>query len=86
MISFAEAATIAAELAMPDLDLIKQEEQGVRDRRGRFAGDRSGNPAGRPRGWVDTFARAIETGDFERRLQLVEARSLMQSIGLRWPK
>jgi hypothetical protein len=25
------------ELAMPDLDLIKQGEQGVRDRRGRFA-------------------------------------------------
>ena len=35
---------------MPDLDLIKQAEQGVRDRRGRFAGSRSGNPAGRSRG------------------------------------
>src|SRR6266851_1630187 len=35
------------ELAMPDLDLIKQGEQGVRDRRGRFARGRSGNPAGR---------------------------------------
>ena len=34
MISPGEAATIAAELAMPDLDLIKQGEQGVRDRRG----------------------------------------------------
>jgi hypothetical protein len=33
---------------MPDLDLIKQEEQGVRDRRGRFARGRSGNPAGHP--------------------------------------
>jgi hypothetical protein len=35
------------ELAMPDLDVIKQEEQGARDRRGRFARGRSGNPAGR---------------------------------------
>ena len=35
---------------MPDLGQIKQEEQGVRDRRGRFARGRSGNPAGRPRG------------------------------------
>src|SRR5437867_11939354 len=34
---------------MPDLDLIKQGEQGVRDRRGRLARVRSGNPAGRPR-------------------------------------
>ena len=41
---------------MPDLDLIKQEEQGVRDRRGRFA--RSGNPAGRPRGCRDHVNRA----------------------------
>jgi hypothetical protein len=32
---------------MPDLDQIKQEEQGARDRRGRFARGRSGNPAGR---------------------------------------
>jgi hypothetical protein len=39
---------------MPDLDLIKQEEQGVRDRRGRFARGRSGNPAGRPRGCRDS--------------------------------
>ncbi len=43
-----EAAAIAAELAVPDLDLIKQDEQGVRDRRERFATGRSGNPAGRP--------------------------------------
>ncbi len=50
MISPGEAATIAAELAMPDLDLIKQGEQGIRDRRGLFARGRSGNPAGRPRG------------------------------------
>jgi hypothetical protein len=42
-----EAATIASGLAMPDLDLIKQVEQGVRDWRGRFARGRSGNPAGR---------------------------------------
>jgi hypothetical protein len=35
---------------MPDLDQIKQGEQGARDRRGRFARGRSGNPAGRPPG------------------------------------
>jgi hypothetical protein len=35
------------ELAMPDLDQIKQAEQGARDRRGRFARGRPGNPAGR---------------------------------------
>jgi len=46
------------ELAMPDLDLIKQGEQGVRDRRGRFARGRSGNPAGRPRGCRDHVNRA----------------------------
>ena len=34
---------------MPDLDQIKQEKQGARDRRGRFAKGRSGNPAGRQR-------------------------------------
>jgi hypothetical protein len=33
---------------MPDLDLIKQGEQGVRYPRGRFARGRSGDPAGRP--------------------------------------
>ena len=43
---------------MPDLDLIKQGEQGVRDRRGRFARGRSGNPAGRPRGCRDHVNRA----------------------------
>jgi len=32
------------ELATPDLDLIKQAEQGARDRRGRFVKSRSGNP------------------------------------------
>jgi uncharacterized protein DUF5681 len=45
-------------LATPDLDLIKQGEQGVRDRRGRFARGRSGNPAGRPRGCRDHANRA----------------------------
>jgi hypothetical protein len=34
------------ELVKPDLDLIKQAEQGTRDRYGRFAKGRSGNPAG----------------------------------------
>ena len=43
---------------MPDLDLIKQGEQGARDRRGRFAGGRSGNPAGRSRGCRDHVNRA----------------------------
>jgi uncharacterized protein DUF5681 len=43
---------------MPDLDQIKQGEQGVRDRRGRFARGRSGNPAGRPRGCRDRVNRA----------------------------
>ena len=42
---------------MPDLDLIKQAEQEVRDRRGRFARGRSGNPAGRPRGCRDDVNR-----------------------------
>src|SRR5713101_6633773 len=43
---------------MPDLDQIKQGEQGVRDRRGRFARGRSGNPAGRPRDCRDHVNRA----------------------------
>jgi len=33
------------ETAMPDLDRIKQEKQGARDWRGRFAKSCSGNPA-----------------------------------------
>jgi hypothetical protein len=74
MITPGEAATIAAELAMPDLDQIKQGEQGCGT--GAGARGRSGNPAGRPRPLVvDSFVRAIETSDFERRLQLVEADS-----------
>ena len=89
MISPGEAAAIAAELAMPDLDQIKQAEQGVRDRRGRFARGRSGNPAGpAARLVVHTFVRAIETSDFDRRLQLVEdsfkARPAA-SAASRWP-
>src|SRR5207249_10750257 len=51
MITPGEAATIAAELAMPDLDLIKQGEQEVQGLRERFATGRTGHPAGRPRGW-----------------------------------
>jgi hypothetical protein len=46
------------ELLMPDLDLIKQDEQEARDRRGRFVKGRSGNPAGRPRGCRDHVNRA----------------------------
>jgi hypothetical protein len=48
------------ELAMPDLDLIKQGEQGVRDRHGRFARGGSGNPARRPRGGRDHVNRAAD--------------------------
>ena len=43
---------------MPDLDQIKQAEQGARDRRGRFPEHESGNPAGRPRGCRDHVNRA----------------------------
>jgi hypothetical protein len=53
---------------MPDLDLIKQGEQGVRDRRGRFARGRSGNPAGRRvgcRDHVDRGARLLFAGEGE---------------------
>ena len=46
------------ELPMPDLDQIKQGKQEVRQRRGRFAKGRSGNPAGRPRGCRDHVNRA----------------------------
>jgi hypothetical protein len=45
---------------MPDLDEIKQGEQGARDRRGRFAEGQSGNPAGRPRGSSNRATRAGE--------------------------
>jgi hypothetical protein len=46
------------ELAMPDLDQIKQVEQEARDRGGRSAKGRSGNSAGRPRGCRDHVNRA----------------------------
>ena len=61
-------STIAAELAMPDLDLIKQGETGGAGparavRQGPVGQSR--RPAARL--VVDTFVRAIETSDFERR-------------------
>jgi hypothetical protein len=51
------------ELAMPDLDQIKQGEQGVRDRRGRFARGRSANPAGRRVGCRDRRCNSLLTND-----------------------
>jgi hypothetical protein len=54
---------------MPDLDQIKQGEQGAQDRRGRFVKGRSGNPAGRPRGCCDHANRAA-------RLLLAEGEAL----------
>ena len=53
---------------MPDLDLISEAEHGVRDGRGRFVRERSGNPAGRPKGCRDhagRAARALLTGEGE---------------------
>ncbi len=43
---------------MPDLDQIKQDDEGARDGGGRFLRGRSGNPAGRPRGCRDHATRA----------------------------
>jgi Family of unknown function (DUF5681) len=45
---------------MPDLDLIKQAEQGLRDRRGQFSRGHSGNPAGRPKACRDHANRAVQ--------------------------
>ncbi len=55
---------------MPDLDQIKQAEQGVLDRRRRFAKGRSGNPADRPRprgcrDHVNRAARLLPAGEGE---------------------
>jgi hypothetical protein len=53
---------------MPDLDQIKQGEQEVRDRRGRFSKGRSGNLADRPRGCrehVNRGARLLLAGEGE---------------------
>jgi len=58
---------------MPDLDLIKQGEQGCTTGAGGWPGGRSGNPASPARLVVDTFVGAIETSYCERRLQPVEA-------------
>ena len=53
---------------MPDLDKIKQVEQGVRTGvDGSPGAGRAIPPA------VDTLSEAIETSDFKRRLQLIEA-------------
>jgi hypothetical protein len=51
------------ELAMPDLDQIKQAEQGARDQRGRFARGRPGNPAGRAA--TATTSTALLAGEGE---------------------
>jgi hypothetical protein len=51
------------ELAMPDLDQIKQAEQGARDRRGRFARGQSGNPEGRAA--AATTSTALLAGEGE---------------------
>src|SRR6266436_4713136 len=71
MITPGEAATIAAELAMPDLDQIKQGEQGGAGPVRQGPVGQSRRPAARL--VVDTFVRAIETSDFDRRLRQVEA-------------
>src|ERR1700732_4011050 len=48
---------------MPDLDQIKQAEQGARDRRGRFGRGRSGNPEGRAA--AATTSTALFAGEGE---------------------
>jgi hypothetical protein len=48
---------------MPDLDQIKQGEQGLRDRNGRFARGRSGNPAGQPRAAAATTSTVRPDAD-----------------------
>jgi hypothetical protein len=45
---------------MPDLDQIKQEEQEARDRRGRFAKSRSGNPAAGPSAATSAARRGFD--------------------------
>jgi hypothetical protein len=64
---------------MPDLDQIKQGEQGERDRRGRFARGRSGNPAGRPRGCRDHVNRAARLRRPARRV--IGVRALGPEVG-----
>jgi hypothetical protein len=59
-----EAATIAAELAIPDLDLIKQGEQRCRTGARRWPGAGRVNPTNPARLVVDTFVRTIEASDF----------------------
>ena len=48
---------------MPDLDQIKQAEEGARDQRGRFARGRPGNPAGRAA--AATTSTALLAGEGE---------------------
>jgi hypothetical protein len=77
-----EAVTIAAELAMPDLDLIKQGEQGGGTGAGGSPGAGRAIPRPAARLVVDAFVRAIETSDFERRLRLVEADHPGEAAGM----
>jgi hypothetical protein len=71
------------ELATPDLDQIKQGEQGARDRGGRFAKGRSGNPAGRLRGcclWHNVRPTTMSAPNpHERELWMSGARYLIYS-------
>jgi hypothetical protein len=60
------------ELRIPDLNLIKQAEQGCRDANGRFRKGGSGDPNGRSTGARNKATEAAETSYFERRLRELE--------------